>query len=55
VLFRPNKWPKKGVESLFDTLWQRNAFECQNDFQKEKINEDIVLNRIEKKKSKWIL
>jgi len=31
------------------------SFKCQNDFQKEEINEDMGLNRIEKTKSKWVL
>ena len=57
----------KRVENLFGTFWQILAImtahnvmkmpsNSQNDFLKEEIKEDIMLNRwIEKNKGKWIL
>jgi len=60
------KWPKKGFESLFDILWQilgimtahnvmKMPFNTKMNFRRRKIKEDMLLNRIEKIKSKWIL
>ena len=57
---------KKGLKIFLTSSWQilaimtahnvmKMPFKCQNDFLKEEIKEDIMLNRIEKIKSKWIL
>ncbi len=57
---------KKGFESLFDTSWQilvimtahnvmKMPFNAKMTFRRREIKEDMLLNRIEKIKSKWIV